>query len=34
MALFLEQEVIKVVDFTPYTDAVATDGYGSFFMNR
>ena len=28
LALFLDQEVIKAVDFTLYTDAAATVGYG------
>ena len=31
MALFLDQEVIKPVDFTLYTDAAAKVGYGGFF---
>ena len=30
VALFLDQEVIKAVDFTLYTDAAAMDGYGGF----
>ena len=34
VALFLDGEVIKVVDFTLYTDAAATVGYGGFFRNR
>ena len=31
---FLDQEVIKPVDFTLYTDAAATVGYGGFFGNK
>ena len=34
VALFLDGEVIKAVDFTLYTDAAATVGYGGFFRNR
>ena len=34
VALFLDQEVIKAVGFTLYTDAAATVGYGGFFRNR
>ena len=34
VALFLDQEVIKAVNFTLYTDAAATVGYGGFFRNR
>ena len=30
VALFTNQEVIKAVDFTLYTDAAATVGYGGF----
>ena len=31
---FIDREVIKAVDFTLYTDAAATVGYGGFFRNR
>ena len=31
MALFLDQEMIKAVDFTLYTDVTATVGYSSFY---
>ena len=34
VALFLDQEIIKAFNFTLYTDAAATVGYGGFFMNR
>ena len=34
VALFLDREVIKVVDFTLYTDVAATVGYDGFFRNR
>ena len=34
MALFLDQEVIKAVEFTLYSDAATTVGYGGFFRNR
>ena len=34
VALFLDQEMIKAVNFTLYTDAAAMVGYGGFFMNR
>ena len=34
VALFLDKEVIKAVDFTLYTDAAAKVGYGGFFRNR
>ena len=30
VALFTNQEMIKAVDFTLYTDAAATVGYGGF----
>ena len=34
VAFFLDLEVIKAVDFTLYTYAAATVGYGGFFRNR
>ena len=34
MVLFLNQEMIKAIDFTLCTDGAATVGYGGFFGNR
>ena len=34
VALFLEEEVTRAADYTLYTDAAATIGYGGFFQNK
>ena len=34
VALFLEKGVTKAADYTLYTDAAATIGYGGFFQNK